>query len=139
MLTVVAAALLDPQGRACLQQRPLGKAHGGLWEFPGGKVEPGEGPEAALARELAEEMGIIVDPADFAPIAFSADAGEPEAGRPGLVILLYICRRWMGEPQCLEGEALGWFVPEAMAELPMPPLDVPLSRRLGELLSTGII
>ena len=121
---MVAAALIDPAGRVLMHQRPRTKQHGGLWEFPGGKVEPGEAPAAALARELGEELGIAVWPAVFTFVASAADAGD------ALQIDLYLCRAWTGEPRCLEGEAIGWFSPAAILGLPMPPLDVPLAEAL---------
>jgi len=128
---VVAAALIAPDGHVCLQQRPAGKAHGGLWEFPGGKIEPGESVEAALVREIAEELGIALDPAALAPCGFAAEAG--------IVILLYAGRRWTGEAAALEGGALGWFRPEALGEQPMPPLDYPLADQVSRLLAAGAI
>ena len=105
---VVAAALIASDGQVCLQQRPLGKAHGGLWEFPGGKIEPGESAENAVRREIAEELGIALDPAELAPCGFATSAG--------IVILLYRCRRWTGVPAALEGGGLGWFKPECLAD-----------------------
>jgi 8-oxo-dGTP diphosphatase len=120
---VVAAALVDADGRCLMQQRPAGKAHAGLWEFPGGKVEPGEMPVDALARELHEELGIAVSPDAFAPIGFATDA---VADGRALVMLLYRCVRWDGEPRALEAAALRWDMPEGLATLPMPPVDVPL-------------
>ncbi len=128
---VVAAALIGRDGRVCMQQRPHGKNHGGLWEFPGGKVESGEDAQSALARELAEELGIAVDPS-----ALSLAAIAPGLG---IVIRLYVCREWRGTPACLEGEAIGWYVPSSIAELAMPPLDYPLARALEELLARGAI
>jgi len=133
---VVAAALIAPDGRICMQQRPADKAHGGLWEFPGGKVEPGEGLRAALARELAEELGVVIDPAAFVPAGF-ADSADPDA--PGIVILLYACRAWSGEARCLEGGAVGWFSPDSITALPMPPLDYPLCEGLLQLLAADAI
>ena len=118
ILLVVAAALRDERGRWLMQQRPEGKAHAELWEFPGGKLEPGESPEAALVRELAEELGIAVAAADLSPLGFATDAG--------VVMLLYRCTRWAGEARPLHAAALRWEVPAVLAELPMPPLDVPL-------------
>ncbi|MFC3174721.1 (deoxy)nucleoside triphosphate pyrophosphohydrolase [Novosphingobium bradum] len=128
---VVAAALIGADGRVCLQRRPDEKAHGGLWEFPGGKVEPGESPEGALARELAEELGIALDLGSLEPCGFAADGG--------LVILLYACRAWSGEAAALEGGAIGWFAPDALSAQPMPPLDYPLASQVCRLLSQGHI
>jgi 8-oxo-dGTP diphosphatase len=122
LMPVVAAALVDGEGRVLLQRRPPGKQMADLWEFPGGKIEPGETPEAALVRELAEELAITVDPATFTPLTFaSANLGERH-----LLLLLYVVRRWHGEPQALEASALAWVRPAAMRDLPMPPADVPL-------------
>lgn len=121
-LIVVAAALVDAQGRVLVQQRPAHKAHAGLWEFPGGKVESGERPIDALARELSEELEIIIDPAATTPAAFAE--GE------GMVLLLYRCTRWTGPARALEASALCWDRPAALRQLPMPPLDVPLLESL---------
>lgn len=126
MLLVVAAALIDGEGRVLLQQRPPGKPMAGLWEFPGGKIEPGESPEAALARELHEELGITLSVEDLRPIAF---ASEPLAGRH-LLLLLYTIRRWEGEPEAHHATELRWVAPAAMRDLPMPPADVPLVEAL---------
>jgi len=121
-MTVVAAALIDPAGRVLLQQRPPGKAMAGLWEFPGGKIEPGELPETALVRELDEELGIAVDEAALIPACFaSAPLGERH-----MILLLYICRSWRGEPQPLDATALKWLRPEEMVAVEMPPADRPL-------------
>lgn len=128
---VVAAALVDPAGRLCMQQRPADRQHGGLWEFPGGKVEPGESPAMALQRELAEELGIAVAAEALVPCGFAADAG--------LVILLYAARVWHGSPKCLDAMALQWVAPDAVARLAMPPLDYPLAEQIARLLSTGAI
>lgn len=133
---VVAAALIAADGRICLQQRPLDKAHGGLWEFPGGKVEPGEHPRAALAREIEEELGVRIAPEDMVAAGF---ADSPAGEGAGLCILLYAVRQWSGEAQCLEGEAIGWYRLDDIAALPMPPLDYPLAEGLGKLLSTSAI
>jgi 8-oxo-dGTP diphosphatase len=127
---VVAAALADGEGRILLQQRAPGRAMAGLWEFPGGKVEEGELPEAALARELLEELGIGVDPSDLSPAAF---ASADNQGRH-MLLLLYLCRRWRGEPRALDAAALRWARPEEMRGLPMPPADEPLIPILGALL-----
>ena len=129
VLLVVAAALIDDVGRVCLQQRPRHKQFGGLWEFPGGKVEPGEHPAAALCREIAEELGTELAVADLVPCGFAADAA--------VVILLYACRRWEGEVRCLEGEALAWFAPAEIPALAMPPLDYPLAEQLARLGPAG--
>jgi 8-oxo-dGTP diphosphatase len=127
---VVAAALVDDAGRVLLQQRAPGRAMAGLWEFPGGKVEEGERPEAALARELQEELGISVDKEALAPAAFaSADNG----GRH-MLLLLYLCREWLGEPRALDAADLKWVRPAEMAALPMPPADEPLIPLLERLL-----
>lgn len=121
-MTVVAAALVDTERRVLLQQRLPGRSMAGLWEFPGGKVEEGERPEAALIRELKEELGIEVVAGSLSPAAFaSADNG----GRH-MLLLLYICREWVGEPQALDAARLKWVRPEEMSALPMPPADVPL-------------
>lgn len=134
---MVAAALIAPDGRICLQQRPWGKNHGGLWEFPGGKVEPGEHPRIALAREIAEELGVTLDPDSLVACGHADSAVE--AGGAGLAILLYAARAWEGEARCLEGEAIGWYAVEAIPQLAMPPLDYPLAAQLEKLLSTGTI
>lgn len=126
MVPVVAVALLDGAGRVLMQQRRRGAEHGGLWEFPGGKVEAGEGLENALCREIAEELGITLHPDSLQPFSFAGSAGQP------YVILLYTCREWLGEPVCLEGEAIAWVALERLAELAMPPLDVPLARALQQ-------
>ncbi|MBY9064590.1 (deoxy)nucleoside triphosphate pyrophosphohydrolase [Sphingomonas yunnanensis] len=133
-MLVVAAALLDPAGRCLMQQRPAGKRHGGLWEFPGGKVEPGESPVEALVRELAEELAVTVEPAALMPLSFAADAA-PDACP--LVMLLYVARAWLGEPRPLAAAALRWDEPDALAALPMPPVDVPLLAVLRESLARG--
>jgi 8-oxo-dGTP diphosphatase len=129
-LLVVAAALVGVDGRVLLQQRPAGKAMAGLWEFPGGKVEVGERPEQALVRELGEELGIAVEEAALVPAAFaSAPLGDRH-----LLLLLYLCRGWKGEPQALDAAALRWATPAEMRGLAMPPADVPLVVALERLL-----
>lgn len=122
LFPVVAAALIDGEGRVLLQQRPAGKAMAGLWEFPGGKIEAGETPEAALSRELREELGVDTEVACLAPAVF---ASAPLGARH-LLLLLYVCRKWRGIPQPLEGGALRWARPVEMHALPMPPADRPL-------------
>lgn len=121
LMLVVAAALIAPDGRVLVQLRPAGKTMAGLWEFPGGKVEAGETPEAALVRELAEELGIRVAEDDLAPVTF---ASAPLADRH-LVLLLYACRSWEGVPQALDASALAWHAPAALRDLAMPPADQP--------------
>jgi len=128
-MIVVAAALADRDGRVLLQRRAPGKAMAGLWEFPGGKVEPGETPEAALVRELDEELGIAVDPAALAPAAF---ASAPLGGRH-MILLLYLCRSWRGTPRALDADALAWLRPEEMDAGMMPPADAPLIPPLAAL------
>lgn len=121
LLFVVAAALVDRHGRVLLQQRPVDKALAGLWEFPGGKVEPDESPEAALVRELHEELAITVDPAALTALTF-ASMPLPERH---LLLLLYVCRDWRGTPQPLAASALAWHDPAAMRAVAMPPADLP--------------
>lgn len=126
-LVVVAVALLGSGSEVLMHKRRAGGVHGGLWEFPGGKVEPGEALEMALVRELEEELAIMVQPADLAPVAVAQ--GEAADGG-ALVIHLYTCRRWRGDPQCLAGEEMAWFAPAALPSLAMPPLDYPLAEGL---------
>ena len=121
LMMVVAAALVDDRGRVLVQQRPDGRALAGLWEFPGGKVEPGEQPEAALVRELREELAIEIDPAALTALTF---ASMPLTDRH-LLLLLYVCRAWNGDPQPLEASGLAWHHPAALRELDMPPADAP--------------
>jgi len=130
LLLVVAVALVDGDGRVLVSQRPPGKELAGLWEFPGGKVEPGERPEATLIRELAEEIGIAVEEPCLAPLTFASHA------YPGFHLLmpLYVCRRWTGTPQPLEGQGLRWVRPRALRDLAMPPADAPLIPFLIDLL-----
>lgn len=139
LIPVVAVALLDDNRRILLQRRRLGGAHGGLWEIPGGKVKPDETLEMAVIREIREELGIALDPASLTPQLFASDPVPPPAPREPYVILLYTCRKWTGEPQCLEGEAIDWFTRDALAELcgqagAMPPLDIPLAQGLLKLI-----
>jgi 8-oxo-dGTP diphosphatase len=131
MLTVVAAALIDAEGRVLVQQRPAGKSLAGLWEFPGGKVEPGEGAEAALVRELREELGIAVGESALTPVSFATT----RAGERPLVLLLYRATEWRGEPRALDAAALCWADRAMLATLPMPAPDVPLAAALGPWLA----
>lgn len=124
-MIVVAAALFDDSGRVLLQRRPPGKHHGGLWEFPGGKVEPGESAIDALVREIDEELGIAVLPADLRPLTF-ATRDHADDG-PAMILLLYACHRWAGEPVCEAGAALAWAGKAELARLEKPPLDVILA------------
>ncbi|HEX7849088.1 MAG TPA: (deoxy)nucleoside triphosphate pyrophosphohydrolase [Sphingomonas sp.] len=121
LLPVVAVALIDSGGRVLIAQRPPGKEHAGLWEFPGGKVEPGESPEAALVRELREELGVTVAPENLDPLTFSS-AGR---GERHLLLLLYRCAVWQGEPRALDAAAIRWVLPDALADHDMPPADRP--------------
>ncbi len=121
LLIVAAAALVDSDGRVLVQQRRDG-IHAGLWEFPGGKLEPGETPATALVRELSEELGIDVETACLAPAAF---ASEPLGGRQ-LLLLLHVCRKWKGMPQPIAAAALRWARPIELHALDMPPADRPL-------------
>jgi len=130
LLLVVAVALVDREGRVLVQQRPPGKPMAGLWEFPGGKVEPDEVPEAALVRELDEELGIRVAVEALTPIAF---ASEGLGGRH-LLLLLYVAHEWTGTPEARHASALDWVRPAGMRALAMPPADVPLVDALERLL-----
>ncbi|MBI3707553.1 MAG: 8-oxo-dGTP diphosphatase MutT [Proteobacteria bacterium] len=130
IVLVAAAALIDPDNRVLLARRPPGKAMAGLWEFPGGKVRQGETPEAALIRELAEELGIDITVACLAPFTFASHR-YPEFH---LVMPLYLCRRWRGTVTAREGQELKWLRPNRLAEYPMPPADVPLIAMLRDYL-----
>ena len=130
-MTVVAVALLDGAGRILLQQRARGRSMAGLWEFPGGKVEEGETAEAALVREIEEELGVQLDPTDLQPACFASD----EVGGRRMILLLYLCRRWRGEPAALDAAALRWASLGEMQALPMPPADEPLIPLLEAILS----
>jgi 8-oxo-dGTP diphosphatase len=130
LLLVAACALVDADGRVLLARRPEGKKMAGLWEFPGGKLNQGETPEAALVRELKEELGINVATSCLAPFAFASHAYE----RFHLLMPLYLCRRWKGTPQPREGQALAWVRPQKLAEYPMPPADRPLIPLLRDFL-----
>lgn len=127
---VVACALIDADNRVLLAQRPQDKQLAGLWEFPGGKLEPGERPEPALIRELHEELGIDVKEACLAPLTFASHAYDSFH----LLMPLYICRRWDGTVASKEGQALAWVRPNKLRDYPMPPADIPLIPPLMDLL-----
>ncbi|GAD54739.1 (deoxy)nucleoside triphosphate pyrophosphohydrolase [Limimaricola cinnabarinus] len=122
IVLVSAVALIDADGRVLLAQRPEGKSMAGLWEFPGGKVEPGESPEAALIRELHEELGIDTQESCLAPLTFASHAYESFH----LLMPLFACRRWQGQPHGRENQALEWVRPNRLRDYPMPPADLPL-------------
>ncbi len=121
-MLVAAVALVDADGRVLLAERPAGKSMAGLWEFPGGKVEPGETPEAALMRELEEELGIATWESCLAPLTFASHAYE----RFHLLMPLFACRKWAGVATGREGQSLAWDRPERLRDYPMPPADLPL-------------
>ena len=122
VVLVAAVALVDPDGRVLLAQRPEGKSLAGLWEFPGGKVEPGESPETALIRELQEELGIETKSSCLAPLTFASHGYDDFH----LLMPLFACRRWEGTPKGQEGQNLAWVRPNALKDYPMPPADIPL-------------
>ncbi len=130
LLLVVAAALIDADNRVLIAQRPAGKSLAGLWEFPGGKLDPGERPEAALIRELQEELGIEVKEACLAPLTFASHAYDDFH----LLMPLYICRRWDGMVTAREGQQLAWVRANKLRDYPMPPADLPLIPHLIDLL-----
>jgi 8-oxo-dGTP diphosphatase len=130
LVLVSAVALVDADGRVLLAQRPAGKPLAGLWEFPGGKVNPGETPEFALVRELAEELGIDVSASCLAPFTFASYA-YPDFH---LLMPLYVCRKWSGIPTAREGQRLAWVRPARLGDYPMPPADPPLVSMLRDLL-----
>src|SRR5215467_8579160 len=130
LVLVAAAALVDADGRVLLAQRPPGKSMAGLWEFPGGKVNTGETPEAALIRELTEELGVDVTASCLAPFTFASHT-YPDFH---LLMPLYVCRKWSGIPAAREGQRLAWVWPARLADYPMPPADAPLIGLLRDLL-----
>ena len=129
LFLVSACALIDPDGRVLIAQRPPGKAMAGLWEFPGGKVEPGERPEQTLIRELKEELGIAVKEECLAPLTFASHV-YPDFY---LLMPLYVCRRWDGFVQAKEGQQLKWVRTHDLRNYPMPPADEPLISHLTSL------
>lgn len=130
LLLVVAIAMIDTDGRVLLAQRPEGKSLAGMWEFPGGKVEPDETPEQALTREVEEELGVAIKQGCLAPFVFASHTYENHH----LLMPLYLCRRWTGTPVAREGQALAWVHPRNMCNYPMPPADLPLIAHLIDLL-----
>jgi 8-oxo-dGTP diphosphatase len=130
LLLVVACALVDADRRVLIAQRPEGKAMAGLWEFPGGKVEGDETPEAAIIRELEEELGISTKTACLAPLSFASHNYESFH----LLMPLFVCRKWQGTPVAREHAALKWVRPQALRDYPMPPADEPLIAALCDLL-----
>ncbi len=131
VIPVVALALIDGAGQVLMQRRRLLAQHGGLWEFPGGKVEAGETLTESLCREICEELGLLLDPAALEPLTFAASPDQPH------VILLYTCNTWSGDPVCLDGEEIGWFAASALGDLAMPPLDVPLAKAVAESIESA--
>ena len=127
---VVACALVDADKRVLIAQRPAGKTLAGLWEFPGGKVEPGERPETTLIRELHEELGITITEPCLAPLTFASHAYDSFH----LLMPLYICRRWVGTVTAREGQKLAWVRANKLRDYPMPPADIPLIAHLQDLL-----
>ena len=134
LVPVVAVALVCGEGRVLLQKRRSVRMYGGLWEFPGGKIEPGESPELAAIREIAEELGVVIAADALVPVSFASDPAQPPAPRQPHVILLYMCCAWQGEPTCLDADELGWFLPADLESLAMPPLDVPLAATLKKVI-----
>ncbi len=130
LVLVAACALIDPDGRVLIAQRPPGKTMAGLWEFPGGKVESGERPEETVIRELHEELGITIKEPCLAPFTFASHA-YPDFQ---LLMPLYVCRRWEGTVTAREHAALKWAKPRELAQYPMPPADLPLIPMLRDLL-----
>ncbi len=132
ILLVAACALIDADGRVLIARRPADKDMAGLWEFPGGKVDPGERPEVTLIRELKEELGIDVQEACLAPLTFASHQYE----RFHLLMPLWICRKWQGEPKALEGQELAWVRPNRLRDYPMPPADEPLIPHIIDLIGS---
>lgn len=130
LVLVAACALVDPDGRVLVAQRPDGKHLAGLWEFPGGKVEPDETPEATIIRELKEELGIDTEASCLAPLTFASHAYDEFH----LLMPLYVCRKWHGIVRPLEAQALKWRRPRDLRDTPMPPADLPLIAPLIDLL-----
>ncbi len=130
VVLVAAVALIDPDDRVLIARRPEGKAMAGLWEFPGGKVDPGETPEAALIRELREELEIDTEESCLAPFTFASHTYDDFH----LLMPLYVCRVWQGAPRAVEHSALKWVLPRELRDYPMPPADEPLVAMLRDFL-----
>lgn len=130
IVLVAACALIDKDSRVLIAQRPVGKSMAGLWEFPGGKMEEGETPEACLIRELHEELGIDTWESCLAPIGFASHAYDDFH----LLMPLFVCRKWQGTPQSKEGQALKWVSAQRLGDYDMPPADIPLVAQLRDLL-----
>jgi 8-oxo-dGTP diphosphatase len=130
ILFVAAVAMIDVDGRVLIARRPPGKALAGLWEFPGGKVKADETPEAAVVRELKEELAVDITESCLAPFTFASHRYDEHH----LLMPLYLCRVWLGTPTPLEGQQLKWVFPRQMAELTMPPADIPLIAMLRDFL-----
>jgi len=130
LVLVAAVALIDPDGRVLIAQRPPGKSMAGLWEFPGGKVDAGETPEQALVRELKEELGIDTAASCLAPIAFASHGYEAFH----LLMPVFACRKWNGIARPREGQTLKWVAPRELSQFPMPPADLPLVAMLRDIL-----
>ncbi len=126
LVLVVAGVLVDSAGRVLIGQRPEGKADSGLWEFPGGKVEPGESPEGALVRELHEELGIEVRSGDLTPLTFASHALSPAGDGAHLLMPVFVCRTWRGKARALEHARIEWVLPRDLHNWPMPQADGPL-------------
>lgn len=130
MILVSAAALIDPDGRVLMTTRPAGRDYAGTWEFPGGKVEDGETPEAALVRELKEELDVATEESCLAPFSFGT-LGRQDGT---LLLLLFVCRKWGGNPVPREEQEVKWIRPNDLTDLPMPPVDRPLAAQLRDFL-----
>ena len=130
LLLVAACALVDSDGRVLIAERPAGKSMAGLWEFPGGKVEPGETPEDTVIRELEEELGVLIDKPCLAPLTFASHDYQDFH----ILMPLFVCRRWQGMAVPREGQQIRWVRPNRLRDFPMPPADEPLISHLADLL-----
>lgn len=130
LVSVAACALVDPDGRVLIAQRPEGKQMAGLWELPGGKIEPGETPEQAVIREMAEELGVSIKQECLSPLTFASHAYDSFH----LLMPVFVCRRWQGNPRPSEHAAIKWVLPQRIRDYPMPPADDPVVARLCDWL-----